>query len=426
MDKRYFKAAAAFLGAVAGAWMMLGLSASPALAWTNNDPAGVNSCEDPLVNDAATVVGNCLLINDTESAFVRLATAPSSTFLAALPSTAGGAPCNAKGINNAASGSEIIIGWCADANTVEQGVFWQSAYPATAPTQLQPLSLLDLGLLPDVRTVATKVNLAGVIIGVSISGTGGKTPVSWSLTDAPAGLSPPLFSVNENCTPVDINDARTPSVVGNCVDSGNGGGNKAVLWQGIGAPYTVLPVPTGADYCTAVRVNLAGQILGQCDYPGDIYSVAVWGAGGTAATVLTTVGGATESESFAIDINDSGMVACNYFNNTGSSDLPAACSWNPSAGNTDAVAIPAPVGATGPTFAAAIGNNGKIAGVYGTATDNVHTFHVESASTIAVDDGAPDGGNNVRLTMMSRGGLFLAADATDVNDQNHAFGEAVP
>jgi hypothetical protein len=58
MDKR-FCTAAAFLGAVAGAWMMPGISASPAHAWTNNDLAGINSCEGPAVNDAATVIGNC-------------------------------------------------------------------------------------------------------------------------------------------------------------------------------------------------------------------------------------------------------------------------------------------------------------------------------------------------------------------------------
>ena len=53
-------------------------------------------------------------------------------------------------------------------------------------------------------------------------------------------------------------------------------------------------------------------------------------------------------------------------------------------------------------------------------------FHVESGSTTAIDDGAAYTGPNTRLTVMSRGGLFLVANATDLNDQNHAFGEAVP
>jgi hypothetical protein len=423
MDKR-FCTAAAFLGAVAGAWMMPGISASPAHAWTNNDLAGINSCEGPAVNDAATVIGNCLLTNDTEAAFVRLA-ASSSTPLAALPSTVNGAPCNATGINNSASGAEIIIGWCADANAVNQGVFRRSSAPATAPTQLQPLSLLDLGLLPDVQTVATKVNLAGVIVGVSINSQGGELPVWWSSTGAPTELSPPLLASDANCTPVDINDALPPSIIANCKDAGKGGGSKAVLWQGTNAVDIVLPVPTGADYCTVIKVNAVGKILGQCNYPGDIYSVAVWGAGGTAAVVLMTVGGAAESETFAVDINDKGMVAGNYLNSTASTDLPAACIWNSNAG-ADAVAISEPAGATGPAFARSIGNNGKIAGVFGTATGAIHTFHVESGSTTAIDDGAAYTGPNTRLTVMSRGGLFLVANATDLNDQNHAFGEAVP
>jgi hypothetical protein len=174
-----------------------------------------------------------------------------------------------------------------------------------------------------------------------------------------------------------------------------------------------------------IKVNVEGQILGQCNYPGDIYRVAVWGAGGTAAVVLVTVGGATESETFAVDINDSGLVACNYLNSTAATDLPAACIWNSNAG-ADAVAISEPAGATGPAFARSIGNNGKIAGVFGTATGAIHTFHVESGSTTAIDDGAAYTGPNTRLTVMSRGGLFLVANATDLNDQNHAFGEAVP
>jgi hypothetical protein len=44
----------------------------------------------------------------------------------------------------------------------------------------------------------------------------------------------------------------------------------------------------------------------------------------------------------------------------------------------------------------------------------------------AIDDGAAYTGPNTRLTVMSRGGLFLVANATDLNDQNHGFGEMVP
>jgi hypothetical protein len=424
MDTRYFRAAAAVLGAIGGVWMMLGMSVSPARAWTDNDPAGINSCDSPVVNDAATVAGNCLDTNDTDRAFVRLASASSSTFLAALPSTVGGTPCNATGINNAAAGSENIIGWCADGNSVIQGVFWNSATPATAPTLLRPLSLL--GLLANVQTGATKVNLAGVIIGVSIDGEGTRTPVSWSASGAPTELAPPLLAVNADCTPVDINDARTPSIIGNCDDSGNGGGNRAVLWQGTGAAYTSLPVPIGADYCEVTRVNLAGQILGQCIYPGDVYRVAVWGAGGSAAIVLMTVGSAAAPQTFPAGINDSGMVACNYMVETESPTLVAPCLWTPTGGNTAATAITSPGGAATPAIALSIGNNGKIAGIYVTATLAIHPFHVESGSTTAVDDGSPDGGPNTTLTAMSRGGLFVVAEATDATLLNHAFGLAVP
>lgn len=194
MDKRTIKAAVMVLGAIAGLSMIGCRSAS---AQTVNDWGLVNfpaaACDSPGINDAGTTVGDCDLYQGKGRAgFVQLLAASSPTQLAPLASTANGAPCEVTALSDippdshAQAGSEIITGWCADANAVSQGVFWISGTPTKAPTQLKPLSLL--GLLPDVQTKVKGVSPAGVMIGVSINSSGKKTPVTWSSNGAPTQL----------------------------------------------------------------------------------------------------------------------------------------------------------------------------------------------------------------------------------------------
>jgi hypothetical protein len=342
-----------------------------------------------------------------------------------LASTVGGTPCAATGIDNAAAGSEIIIGWCADGDAVEQGVFWKSSTPASAPTQLQPLSLL--GLLPDVKTMASVVSTTGgLIVGVSISNNGTQTPVSWSSTGAPTQLAAPLLSTNTNCVPADISDASTPAIIGNCDDSGTGGGNKAVLWTSTTAAYTVLPVPRGANTCQASNINISGQILGRCDYGTDTHRVVQWGSGGTGPAVLMTVGGGTALRTYDADMNDSGVIACNYLAGSASVGFEEPCSWNPAGGNTDAVAITPPGGSSGPATTIGIGNNGKIIGIYETAAGVVHSFHVEPGGNSATDEGSPEGGNNTIFTSLSNSGVNGAAGSEDGSEHTHAVAETIP
>jgi hypothetical protein len=423
MHKQEWKTKAAFLGVSAGALMVAALGASPAYAWTDNDPSGVSQCTNPSTNDAGTVTGDCL-VNNAKQGFVRELSSRSSTLLAPLAQTSGGAPCGTTDVNNAAAGSETIIGFCADANSVRQGVFWNAATPTTAPTLLQPLSIL--GLDADVQTEATAVSAGGVIVGVSISNTGTETPVVWSSAGVPTGLSPALLQQNANCTPADISDAATPSIIGNCDDSGTGGGNKAVLWANQTSAYSVLPLPSNANNCTASEINVPGQILGSCTYADDVHSAVVWGAGGTGPTVLLTVGGVTVPHTSAADINDSGMVACNYLAGSGSAGFEKPCEWNTAGGATNALAITVPAGATGPAMTSGIGNNGKIVGGYETAAGVGHPFRVESGSTIAIDDGSPEGGPTTVTTALSTSGVYAVGTSEDATEHNHDVGETVP
>jgi hypothetical protein len=406
-----------FLGVSAGALMVAALSASPAYAWTDNGPSGATECTDPSINSAGTATGDCL-VNSVKKGFVReLST--TSTLLAPLAQTSGGAPCGTTDVNNAAQGSEIIIGWCTDANLKQQGVFWQGANPTAAPTLLQPLLLA-------VQTEATAVSAGGAIVGVSIDGTETKTPVAWSSTGVAAGLNPPGFSSNSNCVPADISDAATPSIVGNCPNSGAGGVNQAVLWVNTSDPYLVLPVPTSpaASYCKASKINLSGQILGDCVYADDSNSAVVWAAGGgSVPTVLATVGG-TALRTFGVDINDSGMVACDYLAAGAASDLKQPCSWNSAGPNAAAITLPS--GATGTATTTGIGNNDVIVGFYELAAGVVHPFYVLSESTSAVDNGSPQGGPNTYTTAISTNGAWVVGVSEDSNQRTHSVGEAVP
>jgi hypothetical protein len=423
MDKRYLKAIAACLGICAGALTIAALSASAAYAqWKNDNPAAASDCFAPSVDDAGTVVGNCD-VNITQQGFVILPGASSSTLLAPLPTTVTGGPCVVNGITNAAAGSEIIVGGCVDANAVMQGVYWNAASPTAAPTLLQPLSLLNL--LTDVETVATAFNTPGVIVGVSIYGADNQTPVSWTLAGAPTELEAPLLYQNTNCVPAGINDARTPSIIGNCANAGDGGGNLAVLWLGTTSAFSVLPVPTGADYCTVSSVNLVGQILGLCVYGAATDLVAVWGAGGTGPTVLTTVGGVAVLVASAVQINDGGIVACNYVASGASAGFNEPCSWNPSGRNTNAVAISAPGGSTGPATNVAIGKNGKIVGNYTTPGGLLQPFHVEPGNNTAIADGSPAGGPNTTVGSISKGGIYEAVVSQNSSEIAQDEAEAV-
>jgi hypothetical protein len=411
MDKRYIKAAAMALGAVAGLSMIDCRSAS---AQALNDWGVVNfpnaACNSPGINDAGTTVGNCNFYQGRgRGGFVQLLAAQSPTELASLASTANGAPCGVTALSDippdskAAAGTEIITGWCDDANAVSQGVFWISGKPTTAPTQLMPLSLL--GLAPDVQTKVKAVSPAGVMIGVSINRSGKKTPVTWSSTGAPSQLAAPVLSSNADCEPVDINEADTPSILGNCKDAGTGGGTKPVWWHGTG--YAVLSLPTGAKNCIAKVINYSGQILGQCDFGNSVTRAVAWGPGGIPVTALMTVGDVPVSRTYAVDMNDDGAVACNYLPPNG---IETPCFWEPFGPEpVNADSLNAPTEPFGPVvaLAVAIGDNDTVIGNYNQG-GGWRPFYVIGSGLTAVGDLGPGGGDTI-VSAMARSGLYEAA-----------------
>ena len=380
--------------------MSLGIPA--AYAWTDENPPSASQCAAADVNDAGTVIENCKVSN-ASLAYVVLSGSPSQ--LAPLSSTPGGAPCKAGAINDAAGGHETIVGACHDANNVYQAVVWPSAAPGS-PTQLLPnIGLLGTIFGIGIKSAATGINLQGIVVGEVLDGNDTGVPVFWPAgSGAPSLLAAPLLAPLANCEPADINDAAAPSVpsiVGNCPAGGGGGGkNNAVLWTTPSSAYTLLPVPSGASYCSASQISNSGQILGSCLYGTDTYRTVVWGSGGTGPTVLTTIGGNSTLalRTVGASLNDVGQVAVNFLASSGFVN-PAL--WNTT--GTDASAITLPSGATQGT-AVSVGNNSKLVGNFETTAGNTHPFHVDPPSLTAVDDGSPEGGPNAVVTAESRGG----------------------
>lgn len=402
--------------------MALGLCATPRVyaQWTDNDPSGTGKCESAGIDDAGNSILDCEVSN-VAMPYIRLAGVDHS-----LGSLVAGNACYSQDINNATSGQETVIGKCLDANNVWQAVKWSAASPSTGQELLSYNLLLGL-LINGQSSQSADVDLNGDVIGVSFDNQGEQWPVVWkqpSLT--PTLLAAPLLSVQSNCQPASINDATSPSVVGNCPGGSAGQGRTdAVLWQTLTASYTFLPVPTGATGCTAKRINLAGQIIGDCYYSGDVTRAVQWGSGGTGPTVLMTVNGTAVQRSFSARLNDSGAVAVEYMGSGGSTSKIEPAIWNPASGNTDAGAIQLPTGALN-GIVGEIGNNGKAIGYYETAQGTKHPFHIDPPSLVAVNDGSPEGGNNATAGQLSKSGGYEAGNAEDANGNLQAVAEPVP
>ena len=407
-------------------------SAAPSAyaSWTDEGTSVGLQCSAADVNDAGTVVGTCISTGYVRIAFMA-ATAGSPVALAPLTTSGnGGVACEAGGIDNAPVSSAVIVGSCQDASSVWQAVYWTASNPSATPTLLQPLPILaGLRLAPDVSTRAAATNSQGVIVGVSVDGSGNDTPVVWSSAGVPTALNAPLTGSVQNCSPVDISDAATPAIIGNCPAGAAGAGkNRAVLWTSATSAYVVLPVPGAASYCSAQEINTAGQILGECVYLGtngaspDTYRTVRWGSGGTGPTVMLTVNGNTSLRNAGVGMNASGQIAGNHLVAGG---YPLPFLWDPSTG-TNAIGIVALPGGSRGT-ATGIGDNGVVAGCDETAGVSEAFVSHGGATPIAI---APlkAGGNDCATSISRSGGNIAGASEISggTGEEVDAVQEATP
>jgi len=343
-----------------------------------------------------------------------------ATALPSLYASASGveASCTADAVNNAPISTAVIIGACEDTNEDSQAVVWHGNNLTARPLLLQPLPILaGLRLVPDVQTEAAAVNLAGVVTGISISPTGETTPVLWTSAGAANSLLPPLLGSVTNCNVADINDAATPSIIGNCpAGAGGQGKNQAVLWANASTGYSALPVPSGASYCVASAINASGKILGTCYYNGggsgtpNTYKTVQWAAGGASApTVLLTINSSTSLRNSGIAMNASGQITGNRIKSGG---FTTAFFWDPATGTNATPIAPLPGSSKG--TAKAISNNGVVVGCSEVnGLSEAFAFHSVGGALVAISPlGA--GGNDCADTI-SPNGAYVAGVSEDAS-----------
>ncbi|WP_248768811.1 hypothetical protein [Pseudomonas sp. MWU12-2345] len=385
---------------------LTGLSAAAQAALVDEGSAGGNNCRPASISDAGVEVGSCTdSSTNTRLAYIA-ATSGSEVDLAPLVT---GYACMAGAINHTALASATVVGRCRNANGVWNAVTWQANNPSTTPLLLAPRTGL-LGLGGDVRTSASGVNLAGIVVGDSISGNGTHTPVYWAAGSTSAvelaGVRVLLGLLSTdpiNCAVSDISDATPAVVLANCPSGATGMGKPiSLIWTSLGSNAVTVALPAGAKYCEVGQVNVLGNIVGACTFATSTHQTTFWSSVSATPVVMSSVavGGVSQvsTHNRAVDMNATGHIAGNFRNTSGETE---AFFWNPS--TTTGVALASISGALRDA-AVAIGNNDTVLVNSETASGNLHQSHVLAGGTAVTDDGTLSGGFNSAGTALSPDG----------------------
>ena len=378
----------AAFSAMAGPMQDIGTSVGPQCVGISVNTSGhvVGACAKP----DGSAVGFVALTPGTAVELGRLATARS---------------CAATIITNGGR----ILGSCLNNDSLTTAVVWNASAPTTVQS-LQPL-------LGGVRTLGTAYNHGGSTAGVSVSANNTAQPVMWRINETtarslPAGL---LGLDATNCVPTDIDSTapnpNMPNISGNC--PGTNGRPQPVLWTaGLLGAYasTMLPLPTGALYCTTSHVA-NGRILGNCDFGTQGGRAVLWPNASTAPLVLVT----SPSRNSAIDLNSSGAVIGRYQDTDGDS-IPFY--WDTTTNTrTD---IP-PLAGGFKISVADLGDNGLVTGSSELGDGTRHAIRW-TLSGGTVDLGTLPGGKNSSGRALSQDGCYLTGGSEVALDRDtHAF-----
>lgn len=358
-------------------------------------------CVGISVNTSGHVVGACAKPDGSAVGFVAL-TPGTAVELGRLATARS---CAATIITNGGR----ILGSCLNNDSLTTAVVWN----ASAPTTVQPLQ----PLLGGVRTLGTAYNHGGSTAGVSVSANNTAQPVMWRINETnarslPAGL---LGLDATNCVPTDIDSTapnpNMPNISGTC--PGTNGRPQPVLWSaGLLGAYaaTMLPLPTGALYCTTSHVA-NGRILGNCDFGTQGGRAVLWPNASTAPLVLVT----NPARNSAIDLNSSGAVIGRYQDTDGDS---IAFHWDTTTNTrTD---IP-PLSGGFKISVSDLGDNGLVTGSSELGDGTRHAIRW-TLSGGTVDLGTLPGGKNSAGRALSQDGCYLTGGSEVALDRDtHAF-----
>jgi probable HAF family extracellular repeat protein len=259
----------------------------------------------------------------------------------------------AKGINNVGQ----VVGY-ADAFAGPLQVSYATLWNGTTPTTLGTLTN------PEYRfSRATGINDAGKVVGYENDGTyNGYSVIAWNGT-VPTTLASFGYGFGVN---------NAGQVVGNSQLGGRDSPSIATLWDGSSPTYLG---GLGGPYSTALAINDAGQIVGQAGRAnGGGDRAVLWN--GTVATDLGAPLGGTSSGAYGI--NNAGLVVGYSYVSDGSG--ARAVAWN----GTVAVQLDTLYGGTGQSFAYDVNKSGQIVGVSSLA-DRSSTRATLWNGTVATD-----------------------------------------
>lgn len=288
------------------ALMLISAATTHAATFVDYGHAAGPQCFTAGINDNAQAVGICSQASASAVDVPWFAAALGGP-QQALGLLASGQPCDVTAIAN----SGLILGQCADANNLSFSVTWTASAPANVPTKLNPLPgtlLIPLLRPADVQTSATALNQLGAVLAQSISGDDEQTVVLYM----PGSGTPLRISdYGDNCTGVDVNNTLSngyPSLIMNCL-SANATPVAKIATRGTGGyVIALLPVASGASYCSAQGMNDQNQIVGTCLYPNsnsNVPKTAFWGTPSSPPKMLTMPGNA---RNVGIAINNAGHI----------------------------------------------------------------------------------------------------------------------
>ncbi|MGA7686950.1 MAG: Ig-like domain repeat protein [Terriglobales bacterium] len=177
-----------------------------------------------------------------------------------------------------------------------------------------------LGSLGSGMSVASGINNAGAVVGLSYNGVDEQHAFLWTEADGMQDLTPDLTSIG-GATATGINSSN--EVVGYYFANGSRTSN-AFSWTADGGFQSF-----GASGTLAFAVNDAGTIVGQATNHGGYQHAFMWAGG--AATDLGTLGGAS---SRAYSINKNGWVVGTSLT-TATTGIVHAFLWTPTGGIQD-------------------------------------------------------------------------------------------
>ncbi|MCF5667125.1 hypothetical protein GIV47_19395 [Pseudomonas marginalis] len=276
-------------------------------------------CETVGVNDNAQVVGNCSPFSVSANNNPWYAATPAGP-QQILPPLVNRKPCRVEAITN----SGWIVGSCSNATNRRFAVFWNTATPNSVPTKTAPLPgtlLFPLFRPADVQTLPTAVNQQGTVLAQSFNKSLLATVVLYT-----AGNATPrrVSSYGDNCSGVDVNNTLIngyPSIVMNCPGEDATPVPTIATWNGSAYVMTVLAVPPGASYCSAVGMNDQLKVLGTCFFNSstdEVPQTAFWGTLTGLPDLLTMP---LNAQNHAVAINNAGHYVA-YGNDPSGVDKP--------------------------------------------------------------------------------------------------------